>query len=133
MDSANVTTINKKKCRDLLTKLISDSAVFDTVLISNEDGLLLAGLGKSVELHLMAAISTSVLSLADKLTSSSSEKLIIESMDHSLVVLHVKGLILTVIGTSSSNAAMVLASGNQIAKKITAIMFDESTVEPVPS
>jgi len=120
METEKYANTDRNTLRTILESFVSTSTAVDTILISNRNGLLLAGQGKGVELDLMAAISTALLSLSDKLVINSekgiSDKLVIDAYDHSLVLLHVEGLILTVIGNKNTNTATVLTAGNLASK-----------------
>ncbi len=117
MDSDDV-DIRKERAQAFLRETVEASDIFETLLISRPDGSLLAGFGKNTELNLMAAISTTILALADKLGNQPSEELVLESDASPLVLLNVAGMVLTLIGTPQSKVAMVLASGKRIAKQL---------------
>jgi len=112
----------RKECQSVLTTLVAESPAIETALLSSPDGILLAGTGKETDLDVMAAMSASLLSLADALSSSSEDgvcdKVICESSDSALVCLHAGKLILTSIGKGDANIGFVLASSRQVAKKI---------------
>jgi len=110
------------QCQQLLESLVASSVSIETALVASRDGILLAGVGKDDQLDLMAAISASLMSLADALSSRSqkglSKKVLSESDDSSLVVLHAGELVLTVIGELNMNMGLVLTESKGLALKI---------------
>ena len=116
----------KKACAQLLERLVSESDSIETAVLASADGLMLAGTGVDNELDVMAAMSASLISLADAMSSRSDggvcNKVLAESEDSSLVVLHAGGLILTVLGKPNANMGMVLAASRQVAEQIANIV-----------
>jgi len=116
--------------QSLLEELVDSSVAVETAFLSTRDGILLAGTGDDEELDLMAAISASLLSLADALSSRSekglSKKVVSESKDNALVVLHAGGVILTVIGEPKMNMGFVLTESKKLAKKVSQLVSTES-------
>jgi len=112
----------KKECTTLLEALVAESSAIDTAVLASPDGLMLAGTGIDDELDVMAAMSASLISLADALSSRSEDghcdKVMSESPDGSLVVLHAGGLILTVLGQAQANMGLVLSVSRNTAEKI---------------
>jgi len=112
----------RNECHQIITNMIAESDAIETAILSSPDGILLTGVGSDNDLDVMAAMSASLLSLADALSSRSeegrSDKVITESPDCSLVVLHAGKLILTVIGKPDANIGMVLTSSRKVAAKI---------------
>ncbi|MDQ6991473.1 MAG: roadblock/LC7 domain-containing protein [Mariprofundaceae bacterium] len=112
----------KKLCVTLVQELVRESAAIDTAVLASPDGLMLAGAGTDDELDVIAAMSASLISLADALSSRSEDghcdKVMSESPDGTLVVLHAGGLILTVLGQSQANMGLVLSVSRSTAEKI---------------
>jgi len=112
----------KKECAVLLETLVAESSAIDTAVLASPDGLMLAGTGIDDELDVMAAMSASLISLADALSSRSEDghcdKVMSESSDGSLIVLHAGGLILTVLGQAQANMGLVLSVSRNTAEKI---------------
>ncbi|MDQ6952861.1 MAG: roadblock/LC7 domain-containing protein [Mariprofundaceae bacterium] len=118
-----ITDDKKSLCAVLLQTLVNESDAIDTAVLASPDGLMLAGTGIDDELDVMAAMSASLISLADALSSRSEDghcdKVLSESNDGTLVVLHAGGLILTVLGKAQANMGLVLSASRDAAKKIT--------------
>jgi len=106
----------------MLKSLVSDSDIIDTVLLSSPDGILVASSGIDTELDVMAAMSASLISLADAISSRTEDgkchKVFCESDDSLAVIIHAGEHILTVIGRPESNMGMILAQAKNTGKNI---------------
>jgi len=121
MSSEILNDEEKKLCNKLLDSLRKESDNLLSAILSSQDGLLLAHSthsDASVEEDAIAAMSASVLSLADALAGQAgqavSNKLLSEADDSSLVILHAGEMILTVIGTAGTNMGMVLQASHHV-------------------
>jgi len=125
MSSSALNKKETKECRKTLETLVKNSNAIIASVLSSPDGLLLAhATADSFELEAdsVAAMSASVISLTDALAGQAgqamSDKVISDSKDSSLVILHAGSLILTVIGKSDANMGMVLTSSRRVAEDI---------------
>ncbi len=118
MNQGDFQKVKKARCKALLEAFVDEHPHLEAVLLSSHEGLLLTHVGNSDEPGLMAAISTSALALADKLSEQTSDKLLIESKKRVVALLHIENMTLTLIGDTVSNAAVVLTSGNKLVKKL---------------
>jgi len=125
MSSCALNTNETKQCRKTLEALVHDSTAIVASVLSSPDGLLLAYASSEhfeLEADSVAAMSASVISLTDALAGQAgqamSDKVISDSKDSSLVILHAGSLILTVIGKSDANMGMVLTSSRRVAEEI---------------
>lgn len=120
--SETLTTAQKQACQNMLKSLVSDSDIIDTVLLSSPDGILVASSGIDTELDVMAAMSASLISLADAISSRTEDgkchKVFCESDDSLAVIIHAGEHILTVIGRPESNMGMILAQAKNTGKNI---------------
>lgn len=114
-----------KQCQKRLAQLVNDSDAIVASVLSSPDGLLLAQASLpniALEADSVAAMSSSVISLTDALAGQAgqamSDKVISDSKDSSLVILHAGSLILTVIGKADANMGMVLTSSQRVAEEI---------------
>jgi len=123
-----------KKCQQRLEQLVNDSDAIIASVLSSPDGLLLAQASSDIELEAdsVAAMSASVISLADALAGQAmSDKAISDSKDSSLVILHAGSLILTVIGRADANMGMVLSSSQRVSEEIVEAASEEPEKEGV--
>jgi len=124
MTSCALNDNETKQCQKRLEQLVNDSDAIVGSVLSSPDGLLLAQASSGIELEAdsVAAMSSSVISLADALAGQAgqamSDKVISDSKDSSLVILHAGSLILTVIGKADANMGMVLTSSQRVAEEI---------------
>ncbi len=124
MTSCALNKKETKKCQKRLDQLVKDSDAIIASVLSSPDGLLLAQASSNFELEAdsVAAMSASVISLTDALAGQAgqamSDKVISDSKDSSLVILHAGSLILTVIGRADANMGMVLSSSQRVAEEI---------------
>jgi len=113
---------NKPRYMAWLQQYTAASTAVETILVSNRDGLLLAGAGVEREVDLLAAISTATLSLADKLAPSEthdiSDTVIINSQSHSILLVHVHGLILSIIGQENVKTGVLMHAGKEISRRL---------------
>ncbi|MDQ6974061.1 MAG: roadblock/LC7 domain-containing protein [Mariprofundaceae bacterium] len=127
-ESEIITDDKKEQCAALVQALVTESTAIDTAVLASPDGLLLAGTGIDGELDVMAAMSASLISLADALSSRSEDghcdKVMSESSDGTLVVLHAGGLILTVLGQAHANMGLVLSVSRTTAEKIAQVTVE---------
>ncbi len=99
----------------------------DGAVLATADGLLIANAAhsQSIEADAIAAMSASMLSLADALAGQAgrayADNLISEAESSTLVVLHAGELILTVVGQSNVNIGMILSATRRTAEKIAAL------------
>jgi len=114
-----------KQCQKRLNILVSESDSIVASVLSSPDGLLLAKASSGIielEADSVAAMSASVISLTDALAGQAgqamSDKVISDSKDSSLVILHAGSLILTVIGKADANMGMVLTASRRAAEEI---------------
>jgi predicted regulator of Ras-like GTPase activity (Roadblock/LC7/MglB family) len=109
-------------CQKKLQELIMNSNIIDTALLSSPDGILVASAGIDTELDAMAAMSASLISLADAISSRTEDgrchKAFCESDDSLAVVIHAGNHILTIIGKPESNMGMILTQAKTIGKSI---------------
>ena len=125
MSSCALNKKETKKCRKTLETLVHDSNAIVASVLSSPDGLLLAHACDEqfeLEADAVAAMSASIISLTDALAGQAgqamSDKVISDSQDSSLVILHAGSLILTIIGTPDANMGMVLTSSKRVAEEI---------------
>ncbi len=124
MTSCALNENETKQCQKTLAKLVNESDAIIASVLSSPDGLLLAQASSNIDLEAdsVAAMSASVISLTDALAGQAgqamSDKVISDSKDSSLVILHAGSLILTVIGKADANMGMVLTSSQRVAEEI---------------
>ncbi|MDQ7058833.1 MAG: roadblock/LC7 domain-containing protein [Ghiorsea sp.] len=120
-----LTETQQKACQNILNTLITNSDIIDTSLLSSPDGILVACAGIDTELDVMAAMSASLISLADAISSRTADgkchKAFCESDDSLAVIIHAGEHILTVIGKPESNMGMILAQAKTTVASILSI------------
>jgi len=120
--SETLSEIQTQACQKKLQELIMNSDIIDTVLISSADGILVASAGIDTDLDVMAAMSASLISLGDAISSRTEDgrchKVFCESDDSLAVIIHAGAHILTMIGKPESNMGMILAHANSTGKSI---------------
>jgi len=113
-----------QRCKKTLTALIKKFDLVDASVLSSQDGLLVAGESRNTEMEMdaIAAMSASLLSLADALAGQAGkpmvDNVISEAESSTLVILHAGDLILTVIGETGINIGLVLSAARKAAKEI---------------
>ncbi|MDQ6953943.1 MAG: roadblock/LC7 domain-containing protein [Mariprofundaceae bacterium] len=136
MNSCALNDHEVKLCQKRLEQLVAESDAVIASVLSSPDGLLLAQASDGVEIEAdsVAAMSASVISLTDALAGQAgqamSDKVVSDSKDSSLVILHAGTLILTVIGRANANMGLVFVSSQRVAKEIVSVV--ESGTSPIP-
>lgn|GEM_PF-5466497 len=116
-----------KDCHRELAELITGSDTILATILATQDGLLVTSESNdaAVESDAIAAMSASLISLADALAGQAGKALvdnvISEAESSTLAILHAGSLILTVIGKAGVNIGLVLVSARRTAKKIEAL------------
>ncbi len=111
-------------CERELSNLVTESDMIAGAVLSSQDGLLVtsASTDASIEPDSIAAMSSSLLSLADALAGQAGKALvdnvISQAESSTLVLLHAGGLILTVIGKAEINVGLVLTAARRTANSI---------------
>jgi len=128
-----------QRCKKTLAALIKKFDLVDASVLSSQDGLLVAGESRNREMEMdaIAAMSASLLSLADALAGQAGkpmvDNVISEAESSTLVILHAGDLILTVIGEIGINIGLVLTAARNAAKEIgelaNAPIRDEGKIE----
>ena len=119
-----LTDQNIAACERELNSLVTGSDMIAGAVLSTQDGLLVtsASVDRNIEPDSIAAMSSSLLSLADALAGQAGKALannVISQADSStLVLLHAGGLILTVVGQAEINIGLVLTSARRTAHAI---------------
>lgn len=129
-DLANNTEnrVDTSAYQQALDTFIDDFDQVAGTVLATEDGLLVASAVRSrgIEVDSIAAMSTSMLSLADAMAGQAgnacADKLISESEASTLVVLHAGSLILTVIGKANVNTGLIFSAARKTAQVITALV-----------
>lgn len=115
-------------CESELRSLMTHFDMISGAVLSSQDGLLVTGVAdeENIEIDAVAAMSSSLLSLADALAGQAGKELvdnvISQAESSTLVILHAGGLILTVIGRAEINVGLVLTAARK-----TAIAIDDLT------
>lgn len=125
-----LTYIDQKGHRKKISKMLRNiPGAIEAVVISSKDGLLVGGVGENIDLDQTAAISASVLSLADAISSRSSEegcqKVLSKSGDSDFLILHTKKFIITIIGGPEANMGLLLTAGKALAANIMMITHEK--------
>jgi len=113
-----------RRCEQSLIELVSRFDMVDAAVVSSQDGLHVASTSQSLEIEAdaIAAMSASLLSLADALAGQAGkpmvDNVISEAESSTLVILHAGELVLTVIGKTGVNIGMVLTAARQTARAI---------------
>jgi len=98
------------------------SSLIELAVVASSDGLLIEGFASHDDLSQTAAVSASILSLADAISSRSGDaqcqKVLSESGESSFLILHAGELVLTVVGEEKANMGLVLNAGKKLASKI---------------
>jgi len=119
--------VKESEIQHCITTLASFIKKFDMVaaaVVSSQDGLHVASESQdaSMEMDAIAAMSASLLSLADALAGQAGkpmvDNVISEAESSTLVILHAGELILTVIGKTGINIGLILSSARKAAKEI---------------
>jgi len=112
-------------CQKILQDLVMNNDIIDTAILSSPDGILVASAGIDTELDVVAAMSASLISLSDAISSRTEDgrchKAFCESDDSLAVVIHAGEHILTVIGKPESNMGMILTQAKTTGKSICAV------------
>lgn len=114
-----------------LKNFLGDNDLADGLVLATEDGLLIANAiqNKAIEPDAIAAMSASMLALADALAGQAgrayADNLISEAESSTLVILHAAELILTVIGRPNVNIGMILNAARRTAKAIGALSKED--------
>jgi len=126
--------------RELLESFISDFDQVGGAVLATMDGLLVAHAVRirGIEVDSVAAMSASMLSLADAMAgqagNSCADKLISEAESSTLVVLHAGPLILTVVGRPNVNTGLIFTAARRTAKSVSELVKRSGLVtgsEPV--
>lgn len=113
--------------RQTLEAFIADFEQATGALLSTSDGLLIASAVRSrkIESEAVAAMSASMLSLADALAGQTgralSDSLISQADSSTLVMLHAGQMILTVVGMNDVNTGIILSAARRTAQAIQAL------------
>jgi len=119
--------LNEKEssaCQQELESLLKHFDMIAGAVLSTQDGLLVAGVAHSndIETDAIAAMSSSILSLADALAGQAGKPLvnnvISQAESSTLVILHAGELILTVVGRAEINVGLVLSAARRTAEAI---------------
>ncbi|MFC1545906.1 roadblock/LC7 domain-containing protein [Pseudomonadota bacterium] len=119
--------VKESEIQHCITTLASFIKKFDMVaaaVVSSQDGLHVASQthDPAMETDAIAAMSASLLSLADALAGQAGkpmvDNVISEAESSTLVILHAGELILTVIGKTGINIGLILSSARKAAKEI---------------
>ncbi len=117
--------IDREGYRSTLKEMLNDlPADIALTIISSKDGLLVQAEGSGQQdSDQLAAISASVLSLADAIVAHadgvSCEKVFSQSGDHDVLIMHAGKFIITLIGKSDANMGLLLAAGKRLTAAIT--------------
>jgi len=126
--------------RELLESFIADFDQVAGAVLASADGLLVAHAVRirGIEVDSVAAMSASMLSLADAMAGQAgnacADKLISEAESSTLVVLHAGPLILTVVGRSKVNTGLIFTAARRTAQSVAALVEQLGVVtgsEPV--
>ena len=126
-------------CKDTLASFIKKFDMVAAAVVSSQDGLHVASESQDTDMEMdaIAAMSASLLSLADALAGQAGkpmvDNVISEAESSTLVILHAGELILTVIGQTGINIGLTLSSARNAAKEIgnmtAAVAADENRIE----
>lgn len=117
-------------CQGSLEQFMTEYDQVAGTVLASQDGLLLAKAVRSrnIEADAIAAMSASMLALADAMAGQSgqalTDKLISEAESCTLVILHAGQSILTVIGRANVNIGLVLSAARTTAKRIASLEDD---------
>ena len=124
-----------QRCQATLVGFIKKFEMVAAVVVSSQDGLHVASESHdtSMEMDAVAAMSASLLSLADALAGQAGkpmvDNVISEAESSTLVILHAGELILTVIGHTGINIGLILSSARKAAKEIGDTMTTAAVAE----
>ncbi len=124
MEEVGLNSQEIQACQCELTRLLQELPSIEGAVLSSADGLMVASeaKGDQLESETIAAMSASMISLADTLAGQAGrpevDNIISESESSTLVVLHAGDLILTVIGAANTQIGLVLAAAKKAAKGI---------------
>lgn len=116
--------------RQSLEHFVRDFDQVAGAVLATADGLLVAKAVRSreIEADAMAAMSASMLSLADALAGQAgrayADKVISEAESCTLVLLHAGQLILTVVGQPNVNIGIILSAARRTAQRIEQLAKD---------
>lgn len=128
MNTTNTNDLGASAYQQALDTFIADFDQVAGAVLATQDGLLVANAVRSrgIEVDSIAAMSASMLSLADAMAgqagSDCADKLISESESSTLVVLHAGSLILTVMGRPNVNVGMVYSAARKTAQVVAALV-----------
>ncbi len=128
MTTTNTNKFDASAYQQTLDTFISDFDQVAGAVLATQDGLLVASAVRirGIEVDSIAAMSASMLSLADAMAGQAgnacAEKLISESESSTLVVLHAGSLILTVVGRANVNTGMIFSAARKTAQVIEALV-----------
>lgn len=110
--------------QEAMERFLNDFDLVAGAVLSTPDGLLIASAAQSndIEADAIAAMSASMLSLADALAGQAgrayADNIISEAESSTLVVLHAGKLILTVVGKPNVNIGMILSAARRTAESV---------------
>ncbi len=120
----SLTYVDREGYRNTLEEMLNGlPADIALTIISSKDGLLVQAEGSSrQDSDQLAAISASVLSLADAIVAHSDgvccEKVFSQSEDHDVLIMHAGKFIITLIGKRDANMGLLLAAGKRLSASI---------------
>ncbi len=109
--------------KERLAHVLADlpSAV-KAAVIASKDGLLVHGAGSDSDFDQIAAISASILSLADAMVSRAEERqcqrVLSKSGENDFLILHAGKFVLSIIGHEEANMGLLLTAGKAFAADI---------------
>lgn len=124
MSKSNVNDADAFGYCQALERFVADFDQVAGAVLSTPDGLLVAKALRSrqIEADAVAAMSASLLSLADALAGQAgrayADKVISEAESSTLVLLHAGQLILTVVGRPNVNIGLILSAARRTAQTI---------------
>jgi len=120
--------MDRSAYRQLLETFIADFDQVAGAVLASSDGLLVAHAVRirGIEVDSVAAMSASMLSLADAMAGQAgnahADKLISESESSTLVVLHAGLLILTVVGRPNVNTGLIFTAARRTAQAVDSLV-----------
>jgi predicted regulator of Ras-like GTPase activity (Roadblock/LC7/MglB family) len=125
--------------KQALDEFLADFEQVAGAVLSTQDGLLVESSVRTreIEADAVAAMSASILSLADALAGQTgrplSDSLISQAESSTLVMLHAGQMILTVVGKNDVNTGMVLSAARRTAKNIQTLALEMGDVKGTES
>jgi len=126
--------VNSALYQDKLDRFVHDFDLAAGAVLATPDGLLVANAARSeeIEADAIAAMSASMLSLADALAGQAgrayADNIISEAESSTLVVMHAGKLILTVVGNPHVNIGMILTATRRTADSVAKLLKKDKGV-----